>query len=211
MSDVRSPSEQRPADRPADVDAVRLALGGYRLLERARLLGVADESVVLGGPDDVAEQVGLVAGRLGREGVGRAAATVSAGAPHDPEAVERLLEAIDASPLPEREWAPLRSLLGDELLARLVGVSHSSLGRYAGGARPTPDLVAARLHVLAMVCADLRGGYNDYGIRRWFVRPRPSLEAASVADVLGPHWDPDGPAAELMRTMAMSVLSVGAT
>ena len=225
MSNVRLPSDLHPAGAAgtvaatdeaaatpvADEDAMRLALGGYRLLERARLLGVADDSVVLGGPADVAEQVGLVAGRLGQEGVGRAAARLSAAAPHDPDAVERLLEAIDASPLPEREWAPLRSLLGDELLARLVGVSHSSLGRYAGGARPTPDLVAARLHVLAMVCADLRGGYNDYGIRRWFVRPRPSLEAASVADVLGPSWDPDGPAAELVRAMAVSVLSIGAT
>ena len=62
-----------------------------------------------------------------------------------------------------------------------------------------------------MVCADLRGGYNDYGMRRWFVRPRPSLEGASIVDLLGPAWDPDGPAAAKVRELAASVLSVGAT
>ena len=62
-----------------------------------------------------------------------------------------------------------------------------------------------------MLCADLRAGYNDYGIRRWFVRPRPSLEGAAVADLLGPAWDPDGPAAARTRELAASVLSIGAT
>ncbi len=206
MARVRSVSGADPT-----IDDRRLVLGGYRLLERARLLGVAGPEAVVRGPQEVATLAHDVAGRLAEAGVARAAAGVAAGVPYDAVAVEHLIEALDGNPLPEREWEPLRALLGDELLGRLLGVSHSSLGRYAGRARPTPDVVAARLHVLAMVCADLRGGYNDYGIRRWFVRSRPSLEGGNVADLLGPDWDPDGTAARRVRELAAAVLSTGAT
>lgn len=186
-------------------------LASYRLVERGRLLGVVGEPLPMASPRDAARAGTEVATRLAQAGVGRAAAAMAAAAPPSAESLEGLLAALDASPLPELEWPPLRSLLGDELLGRLVGVSQSSLARYASGARPTPDMVAARLHLLAMVCADLRAGYNDYGIRRWFVRPRPSLEGATVADMLGTSWDADGPAAGLTRELAASVLSIGAT
>lgn len=210
MAAVRSPSKFRP-DSSADAeDDRRLVLGSYRLVERGRLLGVIDEPVPIASPRDAARAGAEVAARLAEVGVGRAA-TMTARTPPGADAIESLLAALDANPLPEREWPPLRSLLGDELLGRLVGVSQSSLARYAAGARPTPDAVAARLHLLAMVCADLRAGYNDYGIRRWFVRPRPSLEGGTVADMLGASWDADGPAAARTRELAASVLSIGAT
>ena len=84
-----------------------------------------------------------------------------------------LVEALDASPMPGGEWRPARELLGDELLARLVGgVSQSSLRRYASGARETPDDIAWRLHVVARILAALLGSYNAYGVRRWFERRR---------------------------------------
>jgi hypothetical protein len=195
---------------PGPPDA-RFLVGSYRLLERARLLGLEDVPVTVASPGDAARQTAAIAGQLAFAGLGRAAATLAQREPGDAAAVERLIAALDASPVPEREWEPLRSLLGDDLLGPLVGVSQSSLARYASGSRATPDVVAARLHVVAMVCADLRGGYNDYGIRRWFVRPRPSLEGASIVDALGPDWEPDGPPAEKVRELAASVLSVGAT
>ena len=204
MPNIRSSSEL------ADAQAV---LSTYRLIERGRLLGVVDagEPIELHDVDDVAREAASVADRFADAGVGRAAAALVAGGDGGAEAIARLLAAVDANPLPEREWQPLRHLLGDELLSLLVGVSHSSLGRYASGTRVTPDLVAGRLHVVAMVCADLRGAYNDYGMRRWFVRPRPSLEGGSIAELLGTAWDPDGPAAAKVRELAASVLSVGAT
>jgi hypothetical protein len=77
---------------------------------------------------------------------------------------------IEDSPLPDQEWTALRNTLGDGLLARLCRVSEVSLRRYAARARPTPDVVAQRLHILALIVADLRGAYNDYGVRRWFQR-----------------------------------------
>jgi hypothetical protein len=207
MARTRTSSTLTPA-QPVDA---RFIVGSYRLLERARLLGLEDLPATVASPDDAARQTAAVAGRLAIAGLARAAAALAQREPGDAAAVERLVAALDANPVPEREWEPLRNLLGDELLGPLVGVSQSSLVRYAAGARATPDVVAARLHVLAMVCADLRGGYNDYGIRRWFVRPRPSLEGASIVDALGPDWEPDGPSAAKVRELAASVLSVGAT
>ena len=127
------------------------------------------------------------------------------------DAIERLLEAVDANPLPEREWQPLRHLLGDELLGLLVGVSQSSLGRYAAGSRATPDPAAGRLHVVAMVCADFRGVLQRLR-HAPLVRPA-AAEPGGRLDrgLLGTGWDPDGPAAAPVRELAASVLSVGAT
>lgn len=100
------------------------------------------------------------------------------------EALRATLEAVDASPHPEGEWPPARELLGDDLLARLLHVSVSSLRRYAAGERRTPDDAAWRLHLIARLLASLVGSYNDYGIRRWFERPRSALGGASPAGIL---------------------------
>jgi hypothetical protein len=99
-------------------------------------------------------------------------------------ALRATLEAVDASPHPEGEWGPARELVGDELLARLLQISPSSLRRYAGGERTTPDDVAWRLHFVARLLAALIGSYNDYGIRRWFDRPRNALDGATPAELL---------------------------
>lgn len=45
----------------------------------------------------------------------------------------------------------------------MLGVSASSLRRYRTRARPTPAVIAARLHVLALVIADLAGGFDPDG------------------------------------------------
>ena len=96
------------------------------------------------------------------------------------QALEETLAAIEASPYPAGEWEPAREVLGDDLLATLVGgISASSLRRYAAGSRETPDDVAWRLHLIARIVSSLRGSYNEYGIRRWFERPRTQLEGAT--------------------------------
>lgn len=100
------------------------------------------------------------------------------------EALRATLDAVDSSPHPDGEWEPARKALGDELLARLVRASMSSLRRYAGGERRTPDEVAGRLHLVARLLASLVGSYNEYGARRWFERPRSALDGAAPADVL---------------------------
>lgn len=78
--------------------------------------------------------------------------------------------------------------------------------RYASAERATPDDVAARLHWLAMLVADLAGAYNDHGIRRWLQRPRTQLQGRSPWQWLGEAWSPDGDAAQQVRALA-AVLS----
>lgn len=122
------------------------------------------------------------------------------------EGLSLLNEALEASATPAAEWPSMREVFGDGVLVDLLGVGSSSMRRYASGERATPDDVAARLHWLAMVVADLAGAYNDFGIRRWFERPRSQLDGKSPRQVLGAAWSPDDAAAARVRALA-SVLS----
>ncbi|MFO1292846.1 MAG: hypothetical protein U1F07_07170 [Rubrivivax sp.] len=122
------------------------------------------------------------------------------------DGLARLSEALEASAAPGAEWPVMRRVFGDKMLVRLLGIGTNSMRRYAGGERGTPDEVAARLHWLAMVVADLAGAYNDFGIRRWFERPRTQLEGKSPRQTLGAAWSPDGAAAARVRRLA-AVLS----
>lgn len=85
--------------------------------------------------------------------------------------LRRLNEALDASPPSASEWHGVYGVLGADELARLLGISPSSVRRYLSGSRATPDEIAVRLHFLALVIGDLAGAYNDFGVRRWFQRP----------------------------------------
>ena len=122
------------------------------------------------------------------------------------DGLDRLSEALEASATPSTEWPSMRGVFGDEVLVELLGVGASSLRRYASGERATPDEVAARLHWLAMVVADLAGAYNDFGIRRWFERPRSQLDGKSPRQTLGAAWTPEDAAAARVRALA-AVLS----
>ena len=119
--------------------------------------------------------------------------------------VNRMVEALDHSPSPRTEWAPMRATLGDEALGLLVGVAEVSLRRYAAGTRQTPQRIAERLHWLALVVADLAGGYNDFGIRRWFERPRSQLQGQSPRQTLGEEWGVDDAAALRVRALASAL------
>jgi hypothetical protein len=119
--------------------------------------------------------------------------------------VARLIEVLDHSPSPTTEWASMREVLGDDALCALVGVAPASMRRYAGGGRETPQAVAERLHWLATVVADLAGGYNAYGMRRWFERPRHQLGGLSPRLALGDAWGVDDEAAQRVRALAAAL------
>jgi len=123
--------------------------------------------------------------------------------------IDRLDKALAGSPVPLRELGELWRVLGPEPLAALLGVSVVSLRRYVAGERPTPDIVAARAHWLALVVSDLAGTYNEIGIRRWFERPRAQLEGQSPAQSLGQGWDPDGPIADRVAALASALVGPG--
>jgi hypothetical protein len=126
-------------------------------------------------------------------------------------ALQGLREALEHSPAPAQEWAALVRLFGVEGLARLVSVSPASLRRYASRSRPTPDAVAARVHFLARVVADLKGAYNDIGVRRWFERKRTILRGKSPAQVLKGEWTPEKPNPQRVLELARSLASSPAT
>jgi hypothetical protein len=119
--------------------------------------------------------------------------------------------ALEDSPLPPQEWSALRAILGDALLARLCRISEVSLRRYAAGTRPTPDPVAQRLHTLALIVADLRGAYNDYGVRSWFQRPRAQLSGRAPEELLATGWTPESPQVRQLRDLAGALTGSPAT
>ena len=193
----------------ADPDVTREAMEALVLAEAMGLLG--DESV---------ERLDLptlrrVARSASDAGIGTlpsAALAVRKPAARDLRGVlQGLREALEDSPVPAQEWAALAPLFGADDLARLVAVSPASLRRYASGSRPTPDAVAARLHFLARVVAELKGAYNDIGVRRWFDRKRTLLRGRSPAQILTGDWNPEGGPAEKVLNLARSLSSSPAT
>lgn len=153
---------------------------------------------------------------IARAGIGQSVLTDLAGPSgrdrqHLSIALQRLNDALDASPVPAREWPGLIAILGIDRLARLVGVSPVSVRRYASGARPTPDDVAERLHFLALVVGDLAGAYNDIGIRRWFDRSRAFLGNKSPAQVLARKWRPEDHGPQQVRQLAHALGASPAT
>jgi hypothetical protein len=127
------------------------------------------------------------------------------------ELVRAVVDALRESPLPEYEWPALTKIFGAEELARLLRISESSLNRYANGIRSTPDPVAERLHFIALIVGDLRGAYNEVGVRRWFHRHRTSLEGRAPIELLGDDWMPDQEGPEAVRELAHSLLFASAT
>ena len=125
--------------------------------------------------------------------------------------LQKLNEALDASPTPACEWGGVNRVLGSDALAPLLGISPSSVRRYLSGSRATPDGIAARLHFLALVIGELAGAYNDFGVRRWFQRPRKLLGSRSPAQLLDNTWQPEDPGPQRVRDLAAALVSSPAT
>lgn len=187
---------------PAEAAAAHLMLRVTAFAETIRLLPPASEA----GTDPATFEAALES--LARAGVARHLSAIERG----PLTAERMAElagaalaAIEESPMPDAEWTPLDELLGEEL-PPLLGVSTSSVARYRAGQRATPDPVAARLHVVTQIVADLSGSYNDFGIRRWFTRPRRALDGRSPRDVLTGDWTPEADDVVRVRELARALL-----
>jgi hypothetical protein len=207
VRDVHVGSVLEPLDDP------NLVIPALEAVALAHAMGLIPEGESLERLD--LARLRSIAAAAGRAGIGAAAAARLQTGALDREglrdALASLVEALEASPLPRREWTSLSEVLGPEQLAALLGISGSSVRRYASGARPTPDEVAARLHFLAMVVADLLGTYNVLGVRRWFHRPRSALGGRSPSEVLSGPWDPDDEGPQAVRALARSLLGSSAT
>ena len=119
--------------------------------------------------------------------------------------------ALEESPVPKPELTKLNSMLDGDLLATLLHIGSASLQRYQKGERTTPDEVAARAHFLTNIVGRLEGTYNDFGVRRWFQRPRSTLKGRSPAQILSNPWTPESEAARQIQGLAESLEHLGAT
>jgi len=205
MSRLQIRSIEPPLDDPEATDA---AIDVLKSMEAMGLL-----------PDDVdeltLEVIRAVASRAAEVGIGESAAASLRRPPKPPGHVAAALRelglALEGSPMPAFEWPAMLDLFGAERLAELLGIAVASLRRYAKDERPTPDVVAARLHLLARIVAELRGAYSEVGVRRWFERSRTKLRGLAPDDLLTGAWDPDGADAERVLALARALTTSPAT
>ncbi|MEC5180544.1 hypothetical protein [Arthrobacter sp. CG_A4] len=192
-------------DPQAASDEAQAAQLTARLQSWAHILDVGSPLRVESGYENAVATLRAFA----RRGIARDAAAVAEHA--EPAAIVRALtsalNAIERSPLPEQEWPRMTALLGDDVLEGLVGASVSSMYRYRSGERHTPDHVAQRLHTLTLIAADLAGSYNDFGIRRWFARPRAQLDGRAPAEIMKGDWDPDDADVRRVKQLAAALTS----
>jgi hypothetical protein len=208
MSTIQITSTVEPFDSP---EMARLAVGVISTADAMGLLDdleirrldlpsfreVVDKIASAGIGMDVQAALSAPASQIGRPEMGRL--------------LDRLAVAIEESPSPDHEWGALEDLFGTDRLGQLLGTSPASVRRYRSKARSTPDRLAARLHFLATLVGDLGGAYNDFGVRRWFERPRTALDGRTPAELMQGEWDPEELALQRARDLARSLTASPAT
>ena len=199
---IRIESVQSPFDTP------EIARLGLSIVMRASAMGLLTERSIHS--LDLAEWE-RIAKDVTRAGVRMEPLSAAAlGTSRFQTVLEHVNEALGESPIPASEWPALQSVLGVDLLARLLNLPTASVRRYLSDTR-TPEDIALRLHALALMVGDLAGAYNDVGIRRWFARPRTVLGNRAPVDVLTPGWMPDDPEPRQVRGLANALTASPAT
>jgi hypothetical protein len=183
-----------------------------RFLRRADAMGLLEGRIEELSP----EVVRRVARSLSQRGLASdVAARLTGGSMPSRDEFARYLDAallaLDESPVPASELAKLNSILGHRLLAKMLEISAASLQRYQTGDRQAPDLVADRAHFLTAVIAALEGTYNDFGVRRWFERPRSTFGGRSAQQLLARRWTSRDDSARRVLEAAESLQHLGAT
>lgn len=182
-----------------------------RLLRRADAMGLLDEPIRELSP----EALRKVARKLSERGLASdLAARLTTGKLSTAELsryLDAALLALDESPVPAAELTKLNSSLGHELLAGLLEISAASLQRYQNGERQAPDAIAERAHFLTSVLSALEGIYNEFGVRRWFERPRSMFNGQTARQLLGQGWTPADESARRVLAAAESLQELGAT
>lgn len=133
MTNLRIRSARAPFDDPG------LAAAAIGALSRADAMGLLSRPVTR--LDDSAMR-DLGKG-MSEAGVGRTLAAELRRLPRSDPArlsslLERISEALDRSPAPAQEWRVLHGVLGPGLLARLLGISRSSVRPMPRAAAPRP-------------------------------------------------------------------------
>lgn len=79
--------------------------------------------------------------------------------------------------------ADLETILGRALLHKLLGETPFS----------SDDKSGARLELILRIVGNLRGSFNDKGVRRWFYRDRQRLHGESFLTCFPEGWEATDP------------------
>jgi len=182
-----------------------------RLLRRADAMGLLDEPI----RELSSDVMRKVARKLSQRGLasdlGARLTTGKLSAAEISRYLDAALLALNESPVPAAELTKLNATLGHEFLAGLLEISAASLQRYQNGERQAPDAVAERAHFLTSVISALEGIYNEFGVRRWFERPRSMFKGQTARRLLGKGWTPADDSAHRVLAAAESLQEMGAT
>ena len=182
-----------------------------RFLRRADAMGLLDQPI----EELSAAMLCRVARSLSSRGLARDLAALLSGSTPSQSDLVRYLDsataALEESPVPAAELSKLTTVLGPDRVCEFLEISPASLQRYQRGEREAPDDVGDRAHFLTSVIAALEGTYNDFGIRRWFERPRTAFDGRSARQLLGRRWTTDSDAARRILDAAESLQHLGAT
>lgn len=127
--------------------------------------------------------------------------------------LEAVYDALGQNPAPRREINALLKYFDNEQLTELLQISPSSVQRYARGERNPPEPVVDRIHWLALVVGYLTGTYNEFGVRRWFERPRTALDGKGPKDALlaDKAWTSESDGARQVEQLARALIGMPAT
>jgi len=181
-----------------------------RFLRRADAMGLLEEPIQELSAD-VVRRVARILSKRGLASDLAARLTVATSRDEFVRYLDAALRALDESPVPEAELAKLDAILGHELLIEMLDISAASLQRYQSGDRDAPDAIAERAHYLTSVIAALEGTYNDFGVRRWFERPRSVFNGRTARQLLSRRWTPSDEPARSVLAAAESLQDLGAT
>lgn len=196
---IRSMARRRTVATTDPMTDPELAWRALDITRQAEAMGLMIDVVA---PAASPERFRAALHNLADRGIGADAVALVERGRVRPATLDRVLEALEDSPIPDLELRQLQRLFGWEELAAMLHASVGSLRRYAASQREAPDDVASRAHWLASVVGDLRGAYNDAGVRRWFGRPRAVLDDRRPLDILATAWSPDDPDVKRVRELA---------
>lgn len=183
-----------------------LRISGLRLVSLAGFMGVIPITQVPNLETAIPDAIK----RLSEVGIGRDVAELLRGPSASLEDWSRglsaLMTSLEDSPLPIPEWNSIEQILGIDELSQMTRP-----GAQGTGIDSMTDREIARLHALTRIVADLRSAYNEFGIKRWFARPRPQLDGRSPSEMLRGDWNPDDEDPIAVRKLAESLLGFQAT
>ena len=105
-------------------------------------------------------------------------------------------------------WDNVQDTLGFDLTSLLItgeedlGAARRKLFEYDEDPHSLPEEVAERFNFIAKILNYLAGSFNDFGMKRWFLRKRAQLNGLRPMDILKGNWKPEDPEPQKVLALA---------